>query len=119
MVQLVLQSRARRAAGILRDRGVTQEQVAAAVGASQSQVSRILAGKGLRRSRLFEEVCLYAERMNGGVTAEAVRSNDDLIEAVRKVWDGSDRHAKALSIVIRSMAGLCPVPVPVHKALHE
>ncbi|WP_353398557.1 hypothetical protein [Hydrogenophaga sp. 5NK40-0174] len=89
---------------------MTQEQVAKAVGASQSQVSRILGAKALRRSRLLEEVCLYAERMNGGVTAEAVRENDDLIEAMRQVWDGSDRHAKALSSVIRSMAGLWAAP---------
>lgn len=110
-------ARVSRAAAILRECGVTQEQVAKAVGASQSQVSRILGGKGLRRSRLLEEVCCYAERMNGGVTADAVRDNDDLIEAIRQVWDGTERHAKALSIVIRSLTELRTTTSPSERGI--
>jgi hypothetical protein len=52
----------------------------------------------------MEEVCLYVERTAGGVTAEAVRNNDELIDAVRSVWNGSAAHARALAAVIRSMA---------------
>jgi hypothetical protein len=56
---------------------------------------------------LLEEVCLYVERIaGGGVSAEAVKENADLVEAVRAVWDGSAGHAKALSTVIRSLAVL-------------
>ncbi len=43
------------------------------VGASQPQVSRLLAGNLTRPSRLFEEMCLYAARLDGGVSVEAVR----------------------------------------------
>ena len=39
--------------------GLTQEQIAQAVDASQSQVSRVLSGTGRRRSKLFERVCKY------------------------------------------------------------
>lgn len=101
-----LDARVLRAAEACRQFGVTQLQIAEAVGASQSQVSRILSGRGERESRLLEEVCLYVERQMGGVTPEAVRRNNDLIEAIRATWDGSHAHAKALSAVIRSLAAL-------------
>ncbi|MEW8203095.1 MAG: helix-turn-helix transcriptional regulator [Candidatus Thiodiazotropha endolucinida] len=102
----VHQTRALRAAQICREQGITQAEIASAVGASQSQVSRILQGHGLRSSRLLEEVCLYVENLIGGVTTDAVRENIDLIEALADVWDGSAIHAKALSTVIRSLSVL-------------
>ena len=102
-----LQARLLHAAELCRHHGISQAQIADAVGASQSQVSRILAGRGQRQSRLTEEVCLYVERLvGGGVTAEAVRRNDPLIESLRATWDGSLAHAHALSAVIRSLAAL-------------
>lgn len=99
-------ARALRAAQTCRLRGITQAEIAEALGASQSQVSRILQAQGLRTSRLFEEVCLYVERFEGGVTADTVRANDELIDALKVTWDGSASHAKALSTVIRSLAVL-------------
>jgi transcriptional regulator with XRE-family HTH domain len=95
-----------RAGEICRQRGITQAQVAKAVGASQSQVSRILSGSGQRPSRLLEEVCLFVERFVGGVTADAVRENEELVGAIRDTWDGTAAHAIALSTVIRSLVVL-------------
>lgn len=89
--------------------GIAQSDIAAYVGASQSQVSRILKGEGVRASRLFEEVCLFVERFEGGISADAVRHNRELIEALQVTWDGSASHAKALAAVIRSLAVLKPV----------
>lgn len=106
MLDPSIKARALRAAEICRQRGITQAQIADALGASQSQVSRILSGRGLRQSRLFEEVCLYVEHFDVGVTADAVRHNEELLEALRTTWDGSAAHAKALSTVIRSLAVL-------------
>lgn len=97
-------ARALRAATVLRAHGVTQADVAAAIGASQPQVSRILAGRGTRSTRMLEAVCLYAERLQGGVTTEAVQSNAALIEALRSAWDGSGAHARALAAVIKSLS---------------
>lgn len=99
-------ARALRAGKVCSERGITQARIAEAIGASQSQVSRILAGRGVRQSRLLEEVCLYVERLSGGVTADAVRENAELVEAIKAAWDGSASHAKALSTVIRSLAVL-------------
>jgi hypothetical protein len=47
--------------------------------------------------------------LEGGVTPDAVRGNDHLIEALAEAWDGSAEHAKALATVIRSLALLRPV----------
>jgi transcriptional regulator with XRE-family HTH domain len=99
-------ARALKAGELCREQGITQAQIAEAVGASQSQVSRILSGRGIRQSRLMEEVCLYVERFSVGVTADAVRENAELVEALQAAWDGSASHAKALSMVIRSLAVL-------------
>lgn len=108
MIDEALKARVLKASDVCRLRGISQAQIAAAVGSSQSQVSRILSGRGLRRSRLLEDVCLYVERYDVGVTADAVHGNEELIEAMRAAWDGSAGHAKALSGVIRSLATLRP-----------
>lgn len=108
MISLNLQPRVVKAAETCRLRGITQAQIADAVGASQAQVSRILSGRGQRTSRLLEEVCLYVERFDQGVTADAVRANDELVEALKVAWDGSAAHARALSTVIRSLSVLRP-----------
>lgn len=104
MLQPNLQIRVAWVAEICRERHISQSQIAEAVGASQSQVSRILSGNSQRPSRLLEDVCLYVERQVEGVSADAVRRSDELIEAVRSTWDGSAAHARALSTVIRSLA---------------
>jgi predicted transcriptional regulator len=106
--------RALRAAEVCRSLGITQGEIAEALGASQSQVSRILQAKARRASRLFEEVCLYVERHGGGITADAVRANEELIGALQSTWDGSAAHARALSAVIRSLGVLGSAQVSMH-----
>lgn len=106
MSDIEQRARVARAAEIIRQRSVTQAEIAKALNASQPQISRILSGRSLRRSRLLEEVCLFAERAEVGVSAEAVRKNDELIEAVRSVWNGSAAHARALATVVRSLSVL-------------
>lgn len=107
MSSIDLSARIQAAANACRNLGITQSQIAHDLGASQSQVSRILGGQSHRRSRLAEEICLYVERFSGdGVSADAVRMNNDLVQAVQSVWDGSAGHAKAISTVIRALAVL-------------
>lgn len=109
-------ARALRAADICRRLGITQAEIAEAVRASQSQVSRILSGRGTRQSRLSEEVCLFVERYDVGVSVEAVQRNEVLMDAIRATWDGSAAHARALSTVIRSLAALRGEPVSIEAA---
>lgn len=109
MLKPEVKARTERARHICKMRGLTQAQIAADLGASQSQVSRILKGQGLKASRLAEEVCLYVEKFEGGVTADSVKGNDDLVSALVVTWDGSATHARALSAVIRSLSALGPL----------
>lgn len=106
MISPSQKSRAIRAAENCHRLGIAQQEIASALGVSQGQVSRILGAKITRASRLFEEVCLFVERFDSGVTANAVRENEELIEALRDTWDGSATHARALSAVIRSLGVL-------------
>ena len=100
-------ARVLRAAEIFRRQRVTQDEIGAVVGASQPQVSRVLQGNLVRATKLSEEICLYAERLeDGGVTLETVRANDDLMDALRATWDGSAGHARALASIIRALAVL-------------
>lgn len=86
--------------------GLTQSEIAFAVSSSQSQVSRILSGRVVRRSRLFDEICIYVNNATKGVSPETVRGNDELIDAIAGVWDGTAHHARALAEVIRSLGAL-------------
>lgn len=92
--------------------GITQTVIAAAIGASQPQVSRILSGQINRPSRLFSEISQYVQFATQGVTPEIVRGNDELIEALVSTWDGSAQHASALAAVIRSLGVLRSPPLP-------
>jgi transcriptional regulator with XRE-family HTH domain len=106
MINVEMKARAERAREICRIRGITQGDIADAVQASQSQVSRILSGEFSRTSRVAEEVFLFVERYGVGVTVEAVKSNEELVTALSETWNGSAAHAKALATVIRSLAAL-------------
>lgn len=87
--------------------GLRQTALSSAVGASQSQVSRALAGRANQRSRVFARICDYVFHL------ESRQSNpgrsllpDDLMEAIAAVWNGTPRHAAALALVIRSLGAL-------------
>lgn len=108
MLEPDLAARVLRAARTCSEAGITQQQIAAAVGASQSQVSRVLSGRGQRLSRLTLEVCEYVERGTSEISREAVCQNDELVDAIRKTWDGSAGHARALATIIRSLSALTP-----------
>jgi transcriptional regulator with XRE-family HTH domain len=104
-----LLSEATAAAQAARSAGLSQQDIAFALGASQSQVSRILSGKSTRRSRLFDDVCIYAyeaEKKSQHRMKPSASSCTTLLDAIDAVWDGTERHAKALAVVIRSLGSL-------------
>ena len=101
-----LKYEARRLADRVKALGLTQEIIANAVGASQSQVSRVLSGSAVRRSHLFEEICVYVENAASGVSPERVCQNDEIVSAVASVWDGTAHQARVLADIIRSLGGL-------------
>lgn len=109
MESAALRTEALAVARLARQLGISQEAIAEAIGASQSQVSRVLSGNSRRRSRLFDEVCKYvnshASRTPG---AASIAESPELVAAIESVWDGSQAHAQALASVIRSLAALQP-----------
>jgi len=101
-IQAVSQRIAMRA----RELGITQSQIAQAIKADQSQVSRVLSGRSKRASRVFLDVCNYVNCMSPTIDYSQVKQNDELLRAISCVWDGTEQHALALSKVIRSLGAL-------------
>lgn len=93
--------------------GLSQEQIASAVGASQSQVSRVLSGSGKRRTKLFERVCKYVHSQARPAATLPAAKHPALSAALADVWDGTEEHAQALALVIRSLGVFQRTPKPV------
>jgi len=83
--------------------GLSQIVIADALGASQSQVSRVLAGTAKRRSRLFDQVCKYVNSSDTSAGSVSDGGASTLQHALAEVWDGTEAHAEALALVIRSL----------------
>jgi transcriptional regulator with XRE-family HTH domain len=92
--------------------GLSQEHIAQAVGASQSQVSRVLSGSGKRRSRLFDRVCKYVLSQARPAPEDCATKHPALSAALAEVWDGTEEHAEALALVIRSLGVFQRKPKP-------
>ena len=100
------------AASVFRKQGISQAQIGELVGVSQGQVSRLLGGKISRATRLFEEICLFAERLEGGVSRELVIANDELLSALADTWDGT-AESDASGRIVREYVWLDDVPLAV------
>ena len=88
---------------------ISQETISEATGISQAQVSRVLSGKGKRQSKAFIEICNYLNSKRAGISPELVRNNEEFINALTKVWDGSARQSTAIANVILSLGAICPL----------
>jgi len=94
--------------GLVAQSGLTQQEIARKIGVHQSQVSRLLNGKGGRTSKSMHKLCESLTYSGQASLADRVRANADLVEAVAFAWDGSPHHATALAAVIRSLRVLRP-----------
>jgi transcriptional regulator with XRE-family HTH domain len=90
----------------LEELGLSQFALAKALRCSQSQVSRVLSGRTSSASKLAIDLCNYASILAPRVERSGVIANDDLINALTAVWDGTPAHARALAVVIRSLGTL-------------
>lgn len=89
--------------------GITQEDISEATSISQSQISRLLSGHGKRTSKSYIKICNYVISSHKGISADDVRNNEELINALASVWDGSAQQSKAIANVILSLGGLCSI----------
>ncbi len=87
--------------------GITQSQLAEALSVSQSQISRVLSGQGKRRTKLFDELCIYVNNQVQGISPDLVRENAVLLEAIASIWDGSVAQANSIATVIKSLGPFC------------
>lgn len=85
-------------------RGLNQAEVAREAGVSQATVSRLLQRAPQRSGAAYLRLCSYIQQQR----LELPREPDDVFAAVRRVWDGSDRHAAALTELIESSERLWP-----------
>lgn len=88
----------------MRDRRLTQADVASAAKVSQATVSRTLHRQPQRSGAAYLRLCSY-------IQAESVPDDNapaSLIAAVRRTWDGSERHAAALAELIDVSSRLWP-----------
>lgn len=94
--------------GVAKARHITQVEIAKSIGASQSQVSRVLSGTSNKRSKLFDKICNYVHSATTIVSIDSVRRNEELMAALAATWDGTPKHSEALATVIRSLRVLVP-----------
>lgn len=90
--------------------GLTQKEISNLTKLSQGQVSRIISGNGTRASKGFQKICVYVfSRVQASTTpASKVKKTKTIVEAIDAVWDGTEDHAHALSVVIRALGALHP-----------
>ena len=90
----------------LQRKNLTQEQHSIACGVSQSQLSRILAGKTLRRSKAVEKVFLYAFSYDSAYTKKASILPPKMTTALSALWDGSTEQAEVLTDLLTGLRRL-------------
>lgn len=86
---------------------IKQEDISSATGISQSQISRLLSGHGKRTSKSYIKICNYVYSFEKKITPDHVRQNDELINALARVWDGSAKQSKAIANIIESLGEIC------------
>jgi predicted XRE-type DNA-binding protein len=85
---------------------VTQDEISAATGVHQSQISRVLSGHVKRASKNVHKLCKYVDNMhNMDLTIDGL-IDSRLYKAIKRVWDGSPEHAEAIAKVILSLDGM-------------
>lgn len=85
--------------------GMKQKAIAQACGLDQGQVSRILNGHFKEYKGHVENLCKYAEISIVPHTVDPSQ-NPALMQALRKVWDGSDKHAQAIAKVVLALSDI-------------
>lgn len=89
-------------------RELTQLELAEHSGVSQSQISRILSGQYRRESVNVQRLCEYARTALDIPVQPSSVALGVLNSAIDETWDGTDEHAEALALVIRSLSALHP-----------
>lgn len=102
-MQLAVQHRATLARARMKELGISQQEVADALGMEQSKVSRLLSAKFKKPSPSFELLCRH---LKVDAPLDSGPLDQELHQAIQEVWDGTKEHAAALAAVIRALRPL-------------
>ncbi|MEQ1921606.1 MAG: helix-turn-helix transcriptional regulator [Pyrinomonadaceae bacterium] len=91
---------------LMRERHLSQQEVAKSAGVSQSTVSRALNGN-MRRSGKGKKMLFRFMQQELGQEI-FLAGKDKVVRAFESVWDGSDEHAAAIAKIISASYGLLP-----------
>lgn len=92
---------------LLQSLELTQEMLASDLKVSQSQISRVVSGKSIKQSKLYDSLCIYLQNKAKGISLETVKNNTVILGAIASIWDGTDEQAQSLSLAIRGLKSLC------------
>lgn len=84
-----------------------QSELAKAVGVTQGQVSRLIAGKFKKPGTAYMKLCTHVSNALGKNSRIDNMHTQIIMEAVADIWDGSIEQANHLAEVIRSLGPLC------------
>jgi hypothetical protein len=102
-MQEKLKERWAHAKATLLERRITQDAISADTGVPQSTVSRFLARCPRRASRAFNTLCNYALRKKSVEAKPDPGTSDELMSAMRNIWNGTEEHARALADILRAV----------------
>lgn len=86
---------------------LNQEDLTAASGVSQAQVSRLIAGKFKKPGMAYNNLCIFVSKAISSKSNNESTNGKIILDAVNEVWDGSVEQADILASVIRSLGPLC------------
>ena len=86
----------------MRREGWSQDEVARRAGVGQATVSRMLSDHE-RRGPASRRLSTFIHRRT-----TSPQQPNEAIDALQRIWDGSDEHAAALAALISASGGLWP-----------
>jgi transcriptional regulator with XRE-family HTH domain len=93
----------------MREKGLSQAQLATNAEVSQSTVSRALKGEAERHSQARHRLFAYAGIKPSTVELPIGDGANIVAKAFHRIWDGSVAHALKVAKIVDALAGLEPV----------
>jgi transcriptional regulator with XRE-family HTH domain len=92
----------------MQKRRLNQPQLAAAANVSQSTVSRTLRGAAKRYSKARLRLLAYAGITESAAEIPGGSATERVVNAFKRIWDGTEVHAAKIVEVIDALSGLHP-----------
>src|ERR1700689_1094451 len=104
-----MQQDSARLEAFMKDRGLSQQKIAAIALVSQATVSRARSRSRQRHGRARERLFTFLENELRRSPAAGGSGRDQVLSAFDRIWDGSEVHAAAVAKVIEALDALRPI----------